>query len=248
MTQDILAADTAMGAVTLKVANLDRMIGYYQQGVGLSLLAAGRRQRHPRASGQAVADPRAGARTQARVRRTPPGCSTRRSCSTPRPTWPHPSTRSPRSSRTPSPAAPTTWSARPSTSTTRRATASSCTGTATRARGPGTARPSRWPRSTSTRTGSCSRTSPRPAPPTPAQRDRCRARAPEGRRHPDGEAVLRRHGRFRDHHRYGTQALFVSAGGYHHHLGMNTWQSSGRRNPHPRARARRGVDPGADDG
>jgi catechol 2,3-dioxygenase len=39
MTQDILAADTAMGAVTLKVGNLDRMIGYYQQGVGLSLLA-----------------------------------------------------------------------------------------------------------------------------------------------------------------------------------------------------------------
>lgn len=38
-TQDILAADTAMGAVTLKVANLDRMIGYYQHGVGLSLLA-----------------------------------------------------------------------------------------------------------------------------------------------------------------------------------------------------------------
>src|SRR5690554_7919902 len=38
-TQDILAADTSMGAVTLKVANLDRMIGYYQQGVGLSLLA-----------------------------------------------------------------------------------------------------------------------------------------------------------------------------------------------------------------
>jgi catechol 2,3-dioxygenase len=38
-TKDILAADTAMGAVTLKVANLDRMIGYYQQGVGLSLLA-----------------------------------------------------------------------------------------------------------------------------------------------------------------------------------------------------------------
>lgn len=26
---------------------------------------------------------------------------------------------------------------------------------------------------------------------------------------------------------YGTQALFVSAGGYHHHLGMNTWQSRG---------------------
>lgn len=26
---------------------------------------------------------------------------------------------------------------------------------------------------------------------------------------------------------FGTQALFVSAGGYHHHVGMNTWQSSG---------------------
>jgi catechol 2,3-dioxygenase len=37
--QDILAAGTAMGAVTLKVANLDRMIAYYQLGVGLTLLA-----------------------------------------------------------------------------------------------------------------------------------------------------------------------------------------------------------------
>ncbi len=27
--------------------------------------------------------------------------------------------------------------------------------------------------------------------------------------------------------RYGTQALFVAAGGYHHHLGMNTWHSRG---------------------
>ena len=27
--------------------------------------------------------------------------------------------------------------------------------------------------------------------------------------------------------RYGTQAAFVSAGGYHHHIGMNTWQSRG---------------------
>lgn len=26
---------------------------------------------------------------------------------------------------------------------------------------------------------------------------------------------------------YGSQALFVSAGGYHHHLGMNTWESRG---------------------
>jgi len=27
--------------------------------------------------------------------------------------------------------------------------------------------------------------------------------------------------------RYGTQAAFVSAGGYHHHIGLNTWDSRG---------------------
>jgi catechol 2,3-dioxygenase len=27
--------------------------------------------------------------------------------------------------------------------------------------------------------------------------------------------------------RYGTQAAFVSAGGYHHHIGLNTWESRG---------------------
>jgi len=27
--------------------------------------------------------------------------------------------------------------------------------------------------------------------------------------------------------RYGTQAAFVAAGGYHHHIGLNTWQSKG---------------------
>ena len=26
---------------------------------------------------------------------------------------------------------------------------------------------------------------------------------------------------------YGNQAAFVSAGGYHHHIGLNTWQSEG---------------------
>ena len=38
-TQDILSAGTGMGAVTLKVADLDRMIGFYRDGVGLDLLA-----------------------------------------------------------------------------------------------------------------------------------------------------------------------------------------------------------------
>jgi catechol 2,3-dioxygenase len=27
--------------------------------------------------------------------------------------------------------------------------------------------------------------------------------------------------------RYGTQAVFLSAGGYHHHIGLNTWYSKG---------------------
>lgn len=29
--------------------------------------------------------------------------------------------------------------------------------------------------------------------------------------------------------RYGRQAAFLSAGGYHHHIGLNTWQSAGGR-------------------
>lgn len=33
--------------------------------------------------------------------------------------------------------------------------------------------------------------------------------------------------------RYGTQAAFVSAGGYHHHLGLNTWESHGGTPPPP---------------
>lgn len=33
--------------------------------------------------------------------------------------------------------------------------------------------------------------------------------------------------------RYGTQAAFVSAGGYHHHIGLNTWESLGRSSPPP---------------
>lgn len=27
--------------------------------------------------------------------------------------------------------------------------------------------------------------------------------------------------------KYGTQAVFISAGGYHHHIGLNTWHSKG---------------------
>lgn len=31
--------------------------------------------------------------------------------------------------------------------------------------------------------------------------------------------------------RYGSQAVFLSAGGYHHHIGLNTWMSRGGRPP-----------------
>ena len=33
--------------------------------------------------------------------------------------------------------------------------------------------------------------------------------------------------------RYGSQAAFLSAGGYHHHIGLNTWQSRGGHPPGP---------------
>ncbi len=33
--------------------------------------------------------------------------------------------------------------------------------------------------------------------------------------------------------RYGTDAAFVSAGGYHHHIGLNSWQSRGGPPPAP---------------
>jgi catechol 2,3-dioxygenase len=33
--------------------------------------------------------------------------------------------------------------------------------------------------------------------------------------------------------RYGAQAAFISAGGYHHHIGLNTWESKGGRPPAP---------------
>ncbi len=33
--------------------------------------------------------------------------------------------------------------------------------------------------------------------------------------------------------RYGPQAAFLSAGGYHHHIGLNTWESAGGTAPPP---------------
>ena len=36
-------------------------------------------------------------------------------------------------------------------------------------------------------------------------------------------------------HRYGRQAAFLAAGGYHHHIGLNTWESEGGSPPPPGA-------------
>src|SRR5688500_20279177 len=38
---------------------------------------------------------------------------------------------------------------------------------------------------------------------------------------------------FEEQQRFGDQAAFVSAGGYHHHIGLNTWESRGGPPPAP---------------
>jgi len=35
--------------------------------------------------------------------------------------------------------------------------------------------------------------------------------------------------------RFGSSAAFISAGGYHHHIGLNTWESAGSSPPPPRS-------------
>ena len=35
--------------------------------------------------------------------------------------------------------------------------------------------------------------------------------------------------------KFGAQAAFISAGGYHHHIGLNTWESAGGSPPPPRS-------------
>ena len=40
---------------------------------------------------------------------------------------------------------------------------------------------------------------------------------------------------FRLTQRYGSQAAFLAAGGYHHHIGLNTWESEGGVPPAPRS-------------
>jgi catechol 2,3-dioxygenase len=40
---------------------------------------------------------------------------------------------------------------------------------------------------------------------------------------------------FEIQHRYGEEAVFISAGGYHHHIALNTWESKGGSPPPPGA-------------
>ena len=60
-----------------------------------------------------------------------------------------------------------------------------------------------------------------------------RTRPSEGRGHRPVAGVLLRRPRLRAPTRMGDQAAFVSAGGYHHHIGLNTWESKGGPPPPP---------------
>ena len=47
-------------------------------------------------------------------------------------------------------------------------------------------------------------------------------------------------------HRYGDEAAFLAAGGYHHHIGLNTWESKGghrRRRGRPASSTSRSATP-----
>jgi catechol-2,3-dioxygenase len=44
--------------------------------------------------------------------------------------------------------------------------------------------------------------------------------------------------------RFGASAAFVSAGGYHHHIGLNTWESCGGSPPPPGATGRLAANEG----
>src|ERR1700737_2268358 len=68
-------------------------------------------------------------------------------------------------------------------------------------------------------------------------RDRCkgpyRTRSSQGFRSPARIEFLRRRSRFEIMQRLGESAAFLAAGGYHHHIGLNTWESLGGSPPAP---------------
>ena len=114
-------------------------------------------------------------------------------------------------------------------------------------RGAGPTGRSRWPRSSSTRTSTCASTSPRAqrmprhpawASATPSSAT-CTSRSATSRARASSTSTG---SASRPPPSMARPALFVSAGGYHHHMAMNTWNSARRRPAPPRARARQGRD------
>ncbi len=224
---------TRMGAVRLTVADLDRARSFYRSALGLAELAPGGgscawgRPRAPRSSSSRTA------RTRPSGRGAAPGSSTWR-CSCPA----APSSRGPcggcstRARR--SPVHPTTSSARRSTSTTPRGTASRSTATAPAPSGSARAASCAWRPCRSTSRGSSARCRPGPTRGCPRGRpwatSTCRcATSPRPR-------LLVGRPRLRPTVRGYPGALFVSAGGYHHHVGLNTWGTAGAPPPPEGAR------------
>ena len=227
----LLAADTGMGAVTLRVGDLDGMIRYYRDGVTLELLShdgpvavLGRgttpllilehapELKHASPSSAACSTPPC---SSTRPRRSPPPC-----------------TRWRRSTRNRSPAAPTTSSARPSTSTTPRATASSCTVDRDRSKWSWVhgqvematlfLDPNEYLREHLTEAGANAAATGAAVGDAIIGHVHLSVGDVESAR----EFYVDRLG-FEQTTTYGSQALFVSAGGYHHHMAMNTWNSRG---------------------
>ena len=85
----------------------------------------------------------------------------------------------------------------------------------------------RWRSTSTTSSASCE-----PCPSSRSRapvRDRDRPRPPPGRRPARGRGLLPRRARIRRDGPRLPGALFVSAGGYHHHIGLNTWTAPARR-------------------
>ena len=217
-----------MGTVMLKVGDMKLMTDYYQRALGLDIVAEqdgglylGRRQKPlvhlAPAPGLNLPCPRRGRPLPHRPALRGPALAGR-----------HRRHRGPVSSRSPSPAAPTTSSARPSTSTTPKATASSCTGTG--------------PREAWSWEGKNVVMDSLALPPQRYLEQHLTEESVAGQRETAAGVghVHLQVGDVQSAHDFyvGTlgfektagwhgQALFVSAGGYHHHMAMNVWNSRG---------------------
>ena len=257
---DVDRSGHGVGPVALTVSDLARSRQFYERAIGLrasdrddgTVALSGARRTHAGAVARGQLRARAGSPRR-------PGCSTSRS-SSPRAwtwrsrwrAWPR------RAGRWTGP--PTTWSARPCTCPIRTATGSRSTATGLAISGAVARVSSRWRRCRSTSTV-CSASSRRalssqrtaPAPTTIGHVHLQVADIPEAEAFYHGvlgfDVMVAAY----------PGALFVSAGGYHHHIGLNTWHSAGlgacgrrlgglaalRRQPSRPGFAGRGARPGA---